>query len=182
MKHAVFRHMHAHAQWRDLVGQIFERWRHIRYGLYPLSPIKVTWLSAQSTKTVLANKSWNIYCFYTMVTIKTLLFKVLAKDLVKKDIHKLLETHNLGVQIVLNTSICKWQMKQGPNFIKHVSTQICLAWNFFLDKKQDYHPNFICSHIACYWHSAVVCLSWKSHENLVGNPTGFMKLGQGVQI
>ena len=45
-----------------------------------------------------------------------------------------------------------------------------LSMIFFLDKKQDYQPNFNLLHIAFYWHSAVVCLSWKSCENLVENP------------
>ena len=50
-----------------------------------------------------------------------------------------------------------------------LSTQICLAWNYFLDKKkQDYRNKFRLLHIACYWYSAAVCLSWKSRGNFVG--------------
>ena len=30
----------------------------------------------------------------------------------------------------------------GPNFIELLSTKICLAWHFCLDKKQDYQSNF----------------------------------------
>ena len=60
------------------------------------------------------------------------------------------------------------------NFIQLLSTKICLAWNFFFETKQDYQPNFYLLFIACYWYSAVVCLSWVSHGNLVGSPV-FMK-------
>ena len=38
--------------------------------------------------------------------------------------------------------------------------------------KQDYQPNFHLLHFACYWYSAVACLSWKSPGYLVGQRRG----------
>ena len=38
----------------------------------------------------------------------------------------------------------------GPNFKKPVSTKLYLAKHFFLNKKQDWQPNFSLLHIACY--------------------------------
>ena len=52
------------------------------------------------------------------------------------------------------------------NFIKLLSTKICLIFPWW---KQDYQPNFHLLHTACYWYSAVVCLSWKPREHLAGN-------------
>ena len=60
--------------------------------------------------------------------------------------------------------------RPGPNFIELLSTNICLAWNFFPKKIQDYQPNFHLLHPACYWYSALVCWSWKLHGHLVGDP------------
>ena len=45
-----------------------------------------------------------------------------------------------------------------------------LSMKFLLRLRQDYQPNFYSLHTACYWYSAVVCLSWISHGNLVGSP------------
>ena len=51
---------------------------------------------------------------------------------------------------------------QGCNFVELLSAKICWAWNFLLDKNRITNP-------ICYWYSAVVCFSWKSHGNLFGN-------------
>ena len=47
------------------------------------------------------------------------------------------------------TSLTNWssttqatRLRGWPNFIELLSTNICWAWHFFLDKKQDYQPNF----------------------------------------
>ena len=70
-----------------------------------------------------------------------------------------------------------------------------LSMKFLTWKKiQDYQPIFNLLHIACYWHVAVVCLSWKSrgnwlailfllrkkfHAKQIFVVTGFIKLGHG---
>ena len=41
---------------------------------------------------------------------------------------------------------------------KHV-----LSMKFLPGLKQDFQPNFHFLHIACYWHSAVVCLHPENH-------------------
>ena len=56
-----------------------------------------------------------------------------------------------------------------PNFIKLLSTKMCLAWNFFLDKYRITNQFSIC----CILLVTVIfscCSSWKSHGNLVSNP------------
>ena len=52
-----------------------------------------------------------------------------------------------------------------------------LSMKFLPRKKQDYQPNFHLLHIACYWYSAFVCLSWKSNGNLVGKPVFTKEIG-----
>ena len=47
---------------------------------------------------------------------------------------------------------------------KHLFSMKCLPW-----WKQDNQPHFHLLHIACYWYSAVVCLSGKSREKMAGD-------------
>ena len=57
----------------------------------------------------------------------------------------------------------------GPNFIKPVSTKICLAGNFFHDRKQNYQPNF---HVIFRISQQLMNVSNKQYatdSNLVGN-------------
>ena len=65
-------------------------------------------------------------------------------------------TNNMGVLILSLweiQSVGLWTVRGKqlvrPNFMKPVSSQICLAWNFFLD----YQPNFHLLHISWYWYS-----------------------------
>ena len=79
-----------------------------------------------------------------------------------------------------------WLECLGPNFIELLSTQICLAWNFSLDKNRITNQisigcilldtGIIESVLTLCWYSAVVC--WKSKiscEILVGNPVFIIK-------
>ena len=58
------------------------------------------------------------------------------------------------------------QWPPGPNFIELLSTQMCLAWNFFLRVTNQISTYCI---LLVTGYSAVVCLSWKSRGNLLGN-------------
>ena len=63
----------------------------------------------------------------------------------------------------------------GPNFIELLSTQICLAWSFFLDKNRITTQIANCCTLLVTGIQTVVCLSWISRGSLAGNPV-FIKV------
>ena len=80
----------------------------------------------------------------------------------------------------------------GPNFIKPVSTKICLAWNFFLDKNKITHQILICciflftaiqllfaypENLVEIWLVILFLLRKKFHAKQICVLTDFMKLG-----
>ena len=70
----------------------------------------------------------------------------------------------------------------GSNFIELLSAQICLAWSFFFDKNRITNQISICCRLYCYWYSAVVCLTWQSRGNLVGNPVPHTGANYGARL
>ena len=117
---------------------------------FPLWEINMGWMNGNSQEGVITVrrglKTWYNYSYDKIIKYE-------------------IKTHHLKS---LNV-VCIFEYHPGPNFIELLSTNIFLAWHFQW-YKQDNHPNFYLLHIACYWYSAFVCLSWKSCGNLVGNP------------
>ena len=81
--------------------------------------------------------------------------------------HYTLERSSLCKTKNRNPMIRRWlsHYRRGPNLHKACKHKNLLSMKFLpwkKKKKQDYQPNFNLLHIACYWHSVAVCLSWKS--------------------
>ena len=111
------------------------------------------------------NKPWHliiIISFYKHCTIET-----------NNAFHKLQSLCALSTLFkysVILLTLWHWIIKSGPNFIELLSTKICLAWNFFLDKNRIANQISICCMLLSHWYTAAVCLPWKSSGNSVGIP------------